>query len=135
MSEEEINEALKIIKEPITVNSIEYKYFNQENYEKLLSVYENAKWFVSNWEQALQNIKVKNERIKEEQQEKERYIKFYNGLNIWNKNLQQKVDQLENIRKEITKYAQDLLLYDNESLEFKIGNDLLNILNKGSDEK
>ena len=38
MSEEEINEALKIIKEPITVNSIEYKYFNQENYEKLFQI-------------------------------------------------------------------------------------------------
>ena len=49
------------------------------------------------------------------------------------KHLQQKVEQLENIRKEITKYAQDLRLYDNESLEFKIGNDLLNILNKGSE--
>ena len=76
MSEEEINEALKIIKEPITVNSIEYKYFNQENYEKLLSVYENAKWFVSNWEQALQNIK----------------------------DLQQKVEQQDNIINELEKY-------------------------------
>ena len=71
MSEEEINEALKIIKEPITVNSIEYKYFNQENYEKLSSVYENAKWFVSNWEQALQNIKDLQQKV--EQLEKENF--------------------------------------------------------------
>ena len=70
MSEEEINEALKIIKEPITVNSIEYKYFNQENYEKLLSVYENAKWFVSNWEQVLQNIKD----LKQKAEEKDKAI-------------------------------------------------------------
>lgn len=48
MSEEEIQEALKVIKEPITVNSIEYKYFDQENYEKLLQVYENCRWFISN---------------------------------------------------------------------------------------
>lgn len=55
---------------------------------------------------------------------------LYN-LKIYITSLQQKVEQLENIRKEITKYAQDLRLYDNESLEFKIGDELLNILNKG----
>lgn len=104
MREEEINEALKIIKEPITVNSIEYKYFNQENYEKLLSVYENAKWFVSNWEQALQNIK----------------------------DLQQKVEQLENIRKEAIEYIKDWQSFPHTNCtthnELK---NLLNILNKG----
>ena len=116
MSEEEINEALKIIKEPITVNSIEYKYFNQENYEKLLSVYENAKWFVSNWEQVLQNIK----------------------------DLQQKVEQLENIRKEAIKATKDVkqFVYD-ELVDRNVSGatethckimDLLNILNKGSEE-
>lgn len=84
MSEEEINEALKIIKEPITVNSIEYKYFNRENYEKLLSVYENAKWFVSNWEQALQNIK----------------------------DLQQEIDRLKNIIDELEKYIHNELILD-----------------------
>lgn len=57
MNEEEIQEALKIIKEPITVNSIEYKYFDQENYEKLLMVYENCLWFVNNAEQFMQNLK------------------------------------------------------------------------------
>lgn len=93
MSEEEINEALKIIKEPITVNSIEYKYFNQENYEKLLSVYENAKWFVSNWEQALQNIKDLQQKV-EQLEEKDKEIdrldniineleQFINNQNYW----------------------------------------------------
>lgn len=57
MNEEEIQEALKIIKEPITVNSIEYKYFDQKNYEKLLMVYENCLWFVNNAEQFMQNLK------------------------------------------------------------------------------
>ena len=107
MSEEEINEALKIIKEPIIVNSIEYKYFNQKNYEKLLSVYENAKWFVSNWEQALQNIN----------------------------NLQQKVEQLENIRKEAIVYVKDWQSFPHTNCtthnELK---NLLNILNKGGEE-
>ena len=56
MNEEEIQEALKIIKEPITVNSIEYKYFDQENYEKLLRVYENCMWFINIHEQVIQNL-------------------------------------------------------------------------------
>lgn len=115
MSEEEINEALKIIKEPITVNNIEYKYFNQENYEKLLSVYENAKWFVSNWEQALQNIK----------------------------DLQQKVEQLENIRKEaidyvykhIQEYDVDGTFTNLDEFDFIASpQTLLNILNKGDNK-
>lgn len=56
MNEEEIQEALKVIKEPITVNSIEYKYFDQENYEKLLRAYENCKWFINIHEQLIQNL-------------------------------------------------------------------------------
>lgn len=83
MSEEEINEALKIIKEPITVNSIEYKYFNQENYEKLLSVYENAKWFVSNWEQALQNINNLQQKVEQQENEINRLNNIINKLEKW----------------------------------------------------
>ena len=48
--------------------------------------------YITNLQQA---VEVKNERIKEEQQEKERYIKFYNELNIWNKELQQENERLK----------------------------------------
>ena len=70
MNREEVNEALKLIKEPITVNCIEYKYFDQENYEKLLRVYENCRWFVDNYEQVLQNI----ENLQQEIQRKDNII-------------------------------------------------------------
>lgn len=70
MNREEINQALKLLKEPITVNCIEYKYFDQENYEKLLSVYENCRWFVDNYEQILQNI----EKLQQELQRKDNII-------------------------------------------------------------
>lgn len=40
-------------------------------------------------------IEIKNQRIKEEQQEKERYIKSYNGLNTWNKELQQENEKIK----------------------------------------
>jgi uncharacterized protein YacL (UPF0231 family) len=50
--------------------------------------------------------------------------------------LQKQLETYENMRKELIEYSQDLRLYDNESIEFKISDDLLNILNKvgGSDE-
>ena len=56
MNKEEIQEALKIIKEPITVHQENYKYFDEENYNKLVSVYENCQWFINIWEQLEQNI-------------------------------------------------------------------------------
>jgi hypothetical protein len=195
MSEEEINEALKIIKEPITVNSIEYKYFNQENYEKLLSVYENAKWFVSNWEQALQNIEDLQQKV--EQLENENFnirenihlekislppeltkdkdfmelydIPSYKVLqqkveqlekeNIKQKEIienlttmtvcgdkkqikntaQYKLEQLENIRKEVIEYIKDNACYSEGHCKCSFSqialDNLLNILNKGENNE
>ena len=40
------------------------------------------------------------------------------------------IQQKENIIKEVREYAQELRLYDNESLEFEISNDLFRILDK-----
>ena len=65
MSREEINEAIKIIREPINVNLVEYKYFDQESYEKLLRVYEYCRWFVDNYEQMEQNIENLNHQLQE----------------------------------------------------------------------
>ena len=68
MNSKEIKEALKIIKKPITVSCIEYKYFNEENYNKLLKVYENCLWFANNFEQinlAVENLQKENEQLKE----------------------------------------------------------------------
>lgn len=63
MNKEEIQQAIKIIQEPITVNSIEYKYFDQENYDKLLSVYENCRWFIDNTKQIIQNCEYQQKQI------------------------------------------------------------------------
>lgn len=51
MNKEEIHKALEIIKQPITVNTKIYHYFDNENYDKLISVYENCLWFIRNFEQ------------------------------------------------------------------------------------
>lgn len=63
MNKEEIQQAIKIIQEPITVNSIEYKYFDQENYDKLVNVYENCRWFIDNIEQIIQNCEYQQKQI------------------------------------------------------------------------
>lgn len=95
MNKEEINEAIKLIKEPIVVNSVEYKYFSQENYEKLLRVYENCKWFIDNYEQVLQNI----ENLQQELQRKDNN---WNELKEWlNYSIKKINEKLKNDNEEI----------------------------------
>ena len=79
MNSEEIRKALEIIKEPITVNCIEYKYFDQENYDKITRVYDNCLWFANNLEQ----INLTVEKLEQEKQElidylKEEQLFYYN---------------------------------------------------------
>ena len=79
-------------------------YINEPNNYKLLNVHfdeiKKVLDYITNLQQA---VEVKNERIKEEQQEKERYIKFYNELNIWNKELQQENERLKELNKNASK--------------------------------
>ena len=87
MNSKEIKEALKIINEPITVNCIEYKYFDEENYNKITNVYENCLWFANNLEQinlTVENLQKENQQLKEQLEQKEdiinkakEYIKDY----------------------------------------------------------
>ena len=56
MNTQEITKALEIIKQPITVNCKEYKFFDQENYDKLVAVYDNCLWFSRNLEQIQQTV-------------------------------------------------------------------------------
>lgn len=67
MNSEEIRKALEIIKEPITVNCIEYKYFDQENYDKITRVYDNCLWFANNLEQinlTVEKLEKENKQLK-----------------------------------------------------------------------
>lgn len=63
MNKKELDEVLKIMNEPITVNSINYKYFTQEQYDNLIRVYDNAKWLVDYSLQQSRFISELNERI------------------------------------------------------------------------
>ena len=85
MNKEEIQEALKIIREPIVVNCTEYKYFDQENYDKLVRTYENCRWFVDNWEQFEQNIEYQKKEI-------ERLNNIINELEKW---IESKIDDVK----------------------------------------
>ena len=76
MNKEEIKEALEIIKEPITVNCIDYKYFTQEQYNKLISVYENAQWLIDLLEKTVNKLKTNIEEAIEYIETQEKYI-FY----------------------------------------------------------
>lgn len=48
MNKEELEEALKIVKEPIIVNSVEYKYFDRENYNKLVNAIDYCNYLSAN---------------------------------------------------------------------------------------
>ena len=77
MNSKEIKEALEIIKKPITVNCIYYKYFDEENYNKLIEVYDNCLWVANNLEQVnltVENLQKENKQLKEQLQQKEDII-------------------------------------------------------------
>ena len=80
MNEQEIQEAIKIIREPIVVNSDIYHIFDQENYNKLQQVYDNCQWFINNEEQIMQNAidnKKKIDQLTNNWNELERWLKEY----------------------------------------------------------
>ena len=85
MNSKEIKEALEIIKKPITVNCIYYKYFDEENYNKLIEVYDNCLWVANNLEQVnltVENLQKENKQLKEQLQQKEDIInKAINQIN------------------------------------------------------
>ena len=65
---EELKKALEIIKQPITVNCIDYHYFDQENYDKLVAIFDNCRWFINNFEQLIDNfndLQQENARLKD----------------------------------------------------------------------
>ena len=63
MNKEEITKALEIIRKPITVNCIDYHYFDNENYNDLVRVYENCLWFINNVEQIIETSNQLQQRI------------------------------------------------------------------------
>lgn len=54
MNEEEIKQAIEVLKQPITVNCVDYHYFTQEQYDNLFRVYDNALWLSNTYEQVLE---------------------------------------------------------------------------------
>ena len=119
MNSKEIKEALEIIKKPIKVNCIEYKYFDDENYNKLIEVYDNCLWFANNLEQinlTVENLQKENQKLKEQLQQKEDIIN--------------KVKEF--VKKHNERAGKLYYKYDNKYLLSEIREDLLKILdNKG----
>lgn len=87
MNEEEIKKALEIIKQPITVNCIDYHYFDQENYDKLVAIFDNCRWFINNFEQLIDN---------------------FNDLQQENVRLKDKIEKAIELIKHIDKYEETL---------------------------
>lgn len=65
MTKEEIHKALEIIKQPITVNKKIYYCFDNENYDKLLAVYENCLWFFEQINATVERLEKQNKFLME----------------------------------------------------------------------
>lgn len=108
MNSKEIKEALKIINEPITVNCIEYKYFDEENYNKITNVYENCLWFANNLEQinlTVENLQKENQQLKADYGNKAQVERDL--LEEENKQLKEQLQQKEDIINKAKEYVKD----------------------------
>lgn len=116
MNESEIKEALEIIKKPITAHSETYKYFDEENYNKLISVYENCLWLVNLYEQIKDCIKPitdENEKINANINKAIEAIKIDLAFCEKVKKIETDSSKLKNIN--------DLIEYDNNLLKILEG--------------
>jgi hypothetical protein len=143
MNEEEIHKALEIIKQPITVNCKEYHYFDQENYDKLVAVYDNCLWFIRNFEQ----INTTVERVQQENKKLKDKINTYENpedltlmFMYCDEKAKDKIKQLKEVIEEVralhkkfcTKHG-IIVFENNELIEFM--NDLIDALNKAKENK
>lgn len=57
LTTDDLEEALKILENPIMVNSVTYKYFTQEQYDKLEEVFEKCKLLFPKFDTMLEIVK------------------------------------------------------------------------------
>lgn len=97
MNKEEIHKALEIIRQPITVNCKDYHYFDNENYDKLIRVYENCLWFINNFEQINETVEIvqkRNEKINHNWNELKKWLED-ETRQYWNTDILDKMQELE----------------------------------------
>lgn len=125
MNSKEIKEALEIIKKPITVNCIEYKYFDDENYNKLIEVYDNCLWFANNLEQInliVENFEKENQQLKEKFDCDLKWAFKCDELTKESKQLKeqlkQKEDVINKVKEIIDKFyvCNNFVVYDNNDI-------------------
>jgi hypothetical protein len=80
MNKEQLEEALKVVREPITVNSIEYKYFDLDNYNKLVNVIEYCQYLQANVKPYVEAQDRKIEQLTNNWNELEEWLKSYIAL-------------------------------------------------------
>lgn len=102
MNKEEIEKAIEILKQPITVNCTDYKYFDQDNYDKLISAYDNALWLLDIYEQVIESYQELKDRIDKALEKIQLLIDIgfdYDGFN--------KADSLKTLIDELVNFARD----------------------------
>ena len=100
----ELQKAIEIMTQPITVNCVDHHYFDQENYDKLASASDSSLWLLKPYESILKENQQLKELINGIREERD-YL--FNKSSVENKQIQQEKDLykevIEEVREEIEK--------------------------------
>lgn len=136
MSEEELQKAIEIMTQPITVNCVDHHYFDQENYDKLASASDSSLWLLKPYESILKENKQLKELINGIREERD-YL--FNKSSVENKQIQQEKDLYKSVIEEVREYIEKSSLEVNTkefgNLTVCNSDDLLQILDKAKDVK
>ena len=135
MSEEELQKAIEIMTQPITVNCVDHHYFDQENYDKLASASDSSLWLLKPYESILKENKQLKELINGIREERD-YL--FNKLSVENKQIQQEKDLYKSVieeARERSKFERKTALSLNQHYAVSIIDSVLQILDKAKDVK
>lgn len=106
MSEEELQKAIEIMTQPITVNCVDHHYFDQENYDKLASASDSSLWLLKPYESILKENKQLKELINGIREERD-YL--FNKSSVENKQIQQEKDLYKSVIEEVREYNNQII--------------------------
>ena len=141
MSEEELQKAIEIMTQPITVNCVDHHYFDQENYDKLASASDSSLWLLKPYESILKENQQLKELINGIREERD-YL--FNKSSVENKQIQQEKDLYKSVIEEVREYIEKNLsfcendsqgLYEKCNIRIASDKKLLQILDKAKEVK
>jgi len=98
MDKEQLEEALKVIKEPITVNCVEYKYFDVNNYNKLINIIEYCQYLNANVKPYVESQDREIQKLKNNWNELEEWLEYEERHTMQQNNYHSVLDKMKEIK-------------------------------------